>query len=131
MGFVSGDTFLNDSVPGAPEHLWIVATDPEGDPPSVVIVNVTSLVDDGKRHIDEACVLNESDHPFVRHDSFMKYKAAALVEVSTLQSLLAKGLIKSPAPVSAHVLQRVRQGFLDSEFSEKRFQDIVRPYLED
>lgn len=118
MRFVSGDTFLNDSSPGAPAHLWIVATDPEGDPPSVVIVNVTSLKDDGKRHIDEACILNESDHPFARHDSFMKYKAAALVEVSTLRALLAKDMLQPHAAVRPDVLQRIRQGFLDSEFSE-------------
>lgn len=54
-------------------HLYAVLNSPCGQN-QCLVVNVTS-VKDGK-YYDNACVLNEGDHPFIRHQSYLLYRMA-------------------------------------------------------
>jgi hypothetical protein len=51
-------------------HLWFVVTDP--DPHAMVLVMLVSV----KPHTDRTLVLEEGDHPFVRHPSSVDFGTA-------------------------------------------------------
>ena len=126
MSFEAGDTWQ----PREPNsHLWIVVTDPQNDPSHVVSVNLTTYKDDGKRLIDDACVLERGDHPFIKHRSCVLYEKAIVHPVSQLEQAYKKNLITCHSPLSPAVLRRVREGFLKSEYAKPRHQRLVEPYL--
>ena len=50
-------------------HLWVVLTDPDGDPPRVAIVNLTTPKSGIQE--DETVVLEVGDHSFVKHKTIV------------------------------------------------------------
>jgi len=130
MTIAAGDTFLPKDVPAMPAHLWIVATDPEGEPPSVLLVNLSSYVDDGRRAVDATCLLEPGDHAFVVHTSFVYYEKARIAEISQLQRALDHGAMRPHEPIGKSLLHRIWEGFLRSPDAKPRHQDMVRRFLE-
>ncbi len=64
-----GDTFLMPAPGGsAVPHLWIVITEPTGNPPVVIIVNITTL----QQGAEQTVILQRVDHPFIRHESVVR-----------------------------------------------------------
>jgi len=57
-------------------HLYAVMNDPcpEG---LCLMVNVTSI---RARYHDPACLLDDGDHPFIQHPSYMLYRLAATMK---------------------------------------------------
>jgi hypothetical protein len=82
---LAGATFLKPS--GDKQHLFVVANNPAifdgyGPHPCVVVLSVTTL-----RNIptdDEACILNEGDHPFIKHRSYVAYRHAEVMALPHL-----------------------------------------------
>jgi hypothetical protein len=111
MMFAAGDTFLNELSSAAPQHLWVVISDPVQDDGQLVIVNFTSWLP-GR---DESCVLLKGDHPFIRHKTVVSYYDAKIVPREWLVKMERAGLVVIQSPVSHKMLQKIRDGAAQSE----------------
>jgi hypothetical protein len=67
-----GDTLLPSPTQDADHHLWVTLTEPEGNPPQVVLVNLTSF----RLDADATVILTPGDHPFIRHKTVINYSDA-------------------------------------------------------
>ena len=103
----AGSTFLRSD---SDKHLWILISDPAQDPQQVLIVNLTTL-DDRK---EKVCLLHVGDHPWIRHETCVNYADAVVTTVPKLLTAKDAGAIVLQQPFSATVLQRIREGAMDS-----------------
>jgi hypothetical protein len=83
-GVEIGDAFLLENRTIDP-HLWIVISDPSADSVNVVIVNLTSHDDPSK---DASCFLQPGEHPWITHETCVRYKDARVVAESQLDVLV-------------------------------------------
>jgi hypothetical protein len=104
----AGDTFLrtdND------RHLWIVLSDPAVDPDTVLLVNLTSY--DSRK--ERACILMPGDHEWVCKETCVNYQDAVVTSSGLLDDARIGGAIRLLSPLTGRILQKVRNGVLDSE----------------
>jgi hypothetical protein len=107
VSLVPGSTFVIDPDGGTNPHLWIVLAvyEPELEYDEwALIVSVTTL--DRAKFVDEACVLNVGDHPFLAHESFVHYQRTREVETRTLAACAAN----ARQPCSPDLLKRLIEG---------------------
>lgn len=115
-----GAAFVNQN-PGSPEHLWIVVAitlDPEA-----VIFNVTTRRADS----DLTCILQPSDHPFIKHESVIAYRRGQLITDAIFERLQRSGCIIQPS-ASIEVVKRIRDGAIGatrSKFISPKLQTII------
>lgn len=128
--FASGTAFLlHYPEESSTLHLCIAITDPYGDPPGVLIVPVNSH----KGQRDDSCILNEGDHPFIRHKSVVTYALAKHIYVTDLerQESACSGMPAQDRwfirqqPVSQDVMKRVINGALTSKAIPKRHKNTL------
>ena len=112
MAISQGDTLLPDH---SGSHLWVVLTNPRADSPDVVLVNLTSLRPD----VDTTVILNRGDHPFVRHQTVINYADSRFGSIKSINEGCDRGIIKILDPVSGQLLQRIKQGLLESREHRK------------
>jgi hypothetical protein len=106
-----GDTFLTGDGNEDNFHLWIVLTSPnEGEVVTVCLVTA-------HKRSERLVVLYKGDHPFIQHESVIAYRFSQIRLVEDIQELLRSGAAKPRDPVSLELLQRIRTGLLDSDFT--------------
>ena len=105
-----GTTLLIKANPAIPPHLWVIITDPDGDPLLVVMVNMTSV----RRGVDKTVLLKKGDHPFIKHNTAISYADAKITNADNLQYRINKGHFKKMAPLDKTILSRVQEGLLKS-----------------
>jgi hypothetical protein len=88
------------------KHITIVLNDPKGDPPSVVVVNLTSWT----RRKEQTVILTPADHPEITKDSVVFYTGAAIVA----ESFEPKFFTDRVAPASPEMLKKIIAGLLIS-----------------
>jgi len=93
-------------------HLWIVLSKPELDSLHVLIANLTSWRADK----DQACVLEPGDHPYIKKRSCVNYADSKIVTVRAIETLLQERLVEKHTPVSVPLLERIREGAMQSRF---------------
>lgn len=98
----AGDTFL---VPGFDDHLWAIISDPIVNADNVVAVMFVSWTE----KYDQACILQQGDHPFIKHDTCVNYPAAKIWSDRHLEELRRANVLRMKAPLSSEVLQRIRE----------------------
>jgi hypothetical protein len=101
----AGDTFLlkDKAVDG---HLWIIISDPDVNEDQVLFVSMTSY-DITK---EKVCLLDVGDHPFIIHKTCIAYEFAKTAPLKDLTALRDQGLLTMSQPVTAELLERIRQG---------------------
>ncbi len=121
----AGFCFNHRSANNQSRHLWIVLTEPEGDPLVVGIVNITSH----KEGIDETVVLAVGEHAFIKHKTVVNYAEAKPVSATQIEKLIESGNItphhKEPY-CTAGLLKKVRDGVFASPFVTPRFQAFCK-----
>lgn len=98
------------------KHLFIVLTAPKGQPPVVVMVNITTR----RPTSDCTVVLTPSDHPFVKHESVVAFEHAMTFEVSKLENGLQKGLLKKYPDIDDALFEVIKHGLLNSPRTPQR-----------
>jgi len=96
-------------------HLWIVITDPIGNPPTVAIVPLRTK----RRHSDTTVVLDVGDHPFIRHPTVVHYSDLQVVRVSAILRCIRDRHAQLVEDVSEELLERIRNGLERSPFTVK------------
>ena len=72
----SGDTFLLDDR-AIDDHLWVVISDPNKDEDRILIVSLTTAA----CYKERACIIQASEHPWVRHETCVAYDKARVVSL--------------------------------------------------
>ena len=106
MPVSAGDCFILPDMGG--QHLCVVLTEFKGDPPAIILVNITSW----KPYKDQTVVINVGDHPFIRAKSVVAYERAAILEEWRIELLLR--MAKMQPSASADLLNRVKEGLAAS-----------------
>jgi hypothetical protein len=91
----------------------------------VVIVNVTTHSPDK----DGTVILDEGDHPFMRHPSSVYYALARLSSWAMIQKAIGNGLVVLQEPMTDSLLDRVRQGGLKSPFTPGKIKSAIKVAL--
>ena len=101
------------AIAGKIDHLHIICTKQffykDTGAQSVLAVNVSSIREKGT--YDGTCVLRAGDHPFITHDSYIRYKGAVVMRVEKLISAVNSGEITVMGNVSDEVFGRILAGF--------------------
>lgn len=109
----AGDTlYVNNPGLQYDSHLWVIISDPDIDPHSVLIVNFTSWRADK----DQACVVDKDDHPYIHHRTCVNYAGSKVQSVDDLGRLVKAGTVSHREPASEELLRRMRDGAIESKF---------------
>lgn len=100
-------------------HLYVVLTEPSGEPPTVALVNFSSH----REGLDGTVILEPGDHSFVRKKTIVNYAEATVVKVAQLQTIIEADItVPYRDSCSAELLERIRKGVQTSPFSTPKFQ---------
>ncbi len=119
-----GDAVVSPSPGSLEEHLWVAITTPDASG-KFVLVNVTSQGPEK----EQTCVLNAGDHPFIKHESVIRYVDATIVDLTLVREAIAGKIMRPNAPMSAAVLRRIQSGAIVSKFAENGVKTAVRTEL--
>jgi hypothetical protein len=118
-----GDTFLLPPKVGVVEHLWIILTEAD-DKGEAVCANVTEF------DADHTTELFPGEHPFfLKPISVMRYRDARSVNLNMIEMAFAgkiplPGMVCKPhEPCSAALLQKVRDGLINSPHTPRKFKN--------
>jgi len=106
------------------EHLWIIITKPDENG-MVAMVNVTTK----RAFVDESCILQVGDHPYVQHESVIAYQRARTAKLMELETFSAKKVLKSRPAVGPDLLARIQSGALASIYTPRGIKVAVRSEL--
>ena len=116
----AGDCFLIGGH-GLVPHLWIVLTEPAGNPARVLIASCTSR----KSWSDATIVLDRGDHPFIRHETVIAYDGIRIVESRIIELQLSLDKIRRKEPMRRSVLDRVVEAVLESANTAGKFKQFI------
>ena len=114
----AGDSFIPAKFDS---HLWVILSDPSLDSDKIVIVNFTTNTKDEEQH----CILKKDDHPFVKHNTAVRYRDAKIVSDDQLDKLLNLRQLKSSDALSVQLLRRLRDGAAKSDFLPEGCREIL------
>jgi len=115
-----GDTFLRRSQ--IKKHLWVVISYPELCPKDpVVVVSLVSC----KPYIERTCILNRGDHPFVKHETAVYYRALQTYSIGRIENIIGSDQVDTLAPMRPAVLARIRGGALHSPMVPQEIHDLL------
>ena len=75
---------------------------------------------------DPTVVLQQGEHPFIRHPTCVHYGAAELTSAEKLQENLDLGFAKMREPLSLKILTLIRHGFTNSDRTKRRLREYVK-----
>lgn len=106
-----GDTFLTGDGDEENFHLWIIITPPsEGEVVTVCVVTA-------HKRSERLVVLNDGDHPFIKHESVIAYRFSKIREIGDIEAAIAAKAARKREPISGDILRRVQGGLIESDFT--------------
>jgi len=121
----AGDTYKLATPTNPTPHLWIVLTDPDQQG-EVAIVNLTTR----QPASDATVILRPPDHPFVRHDTVVRYEDAQVVPARALDAAVKGGAARRHAALNPLILKRIQDGVDKSPFIAGDIREYVRQQLQ-
>ena len=125
-------TVLGSIGGNATKHLLILCNNPieytrfENSEKAVLTVNVTSWREERPGWNDPACILEEGDHPFIRHKSFVIYSFACISRASIIQKKIQEREFQVREKLSLDVFSRVMDGFEQSDRTKMEILRFIR-----
>jgi hypothetical protein len=102
-------------------HLWVVISDPDGDPTRVIMVSMTTY----ENYKEAVCLLDVGDHPSISHKTCIAYNEARMQTRDRLNTLIGGGYLSMQPPVSEEVLRRIRAGVSQSTKIHYKYIEIL------
>lgn len=117
MSFVCrcGESLFLRKIDRQEEHLYIIITEPYGNPRKSVIVNITEK----RGTSDITTILKPSDHRFIIKDSVIRYSDAVLAPCDKLEQAVNDGFFESHDPFPENLLKRIQDGLIASILTPK------------
>ncbi|MBW7990160.1 MAG: hypothetical protein FVQ84_09125 [Planctomycetes bacterium] len=122
MSLQIGSTFYG----GHPEHLYIIISNPSGNSQKVVIVNISSWRDEAIGLNDSSCIVNDGEHPFIKHKSYVFYREAKCPTLIDLQAGIDKGLLIPKEDCSKEFLEKILDGAANSMFTSIEILEVLQ-----
>ncbi len=123
------DTFLIPSLLSNDKlHLHVAVTNPfdSGNHiPQILLVSLASIHPDGFGY-DQTCILKPDDHPFIKHDSYVVYRRAQIMELRYLERMLKNGLITRKEIADTKVVERIIVGIERSPATKNYIIEFTR-----
>lgn len=91
-------------------HLHVICNDTDDDGLNL-LVSVTSWTND---LCDATCRLEQHDHPWIRHSSYILYRKADLREAAKLDAGIQQGLFTVREALNGQTFLRIRNGVCNS-----------------
>ena len=116
----AGDTFFAPLPPDDVVHLWIILSDPSQDASKVFVVPLMTI-DDKNPMQDLTVQLDQEDHDFLKHPTFVNYACAgtpALAEIAAVKS-------GDHDPVEPDLLRKMREGAQKSMQCKQKYVRIL------
>lgn len=113
MAIAPGDTFILLRGTGTTPHLWVVLWGPAGNADAYLIVSLSTY----RAHSDGTCRIQAGEHPFVQRETCVVYGDTRRTTREKLEEALRTGGAVPKAPVSAELLERIRDGALVSPYT--------------
>ncbi len=98
-----GDTFLGGGEVHGEDHLWIVINEPRAHEGNALLVNVSTL----RPRADTTCVLRSGEHPFIKHESYVRFRSARRALLEDLEFLVGAGRLQRHSPAASAFLERI------------------------
>jgi hypothetical protein len=99
-----GETFYGGGEVHGADHLWIVINDPQAHNGTALIVNVTTL----RPGADTTYVLRRGDHPFIQHDSYVRFSSAKEASSRDIELLIKAGHLRPHQSADTMLVERIR-----------------------
>ena len=107
------------------KHLHVVLTDLFGKASQVLVTSIASI---RSKKYDDTCILEPGEHPFLRHHSYVLYRATRLLEVQRIKQRLKSLEFIPQDDVSEEVYKRIVFGLFESkatpQFAKTTMRDI-------
>lgn len=111
-------------IPSGPSnHLFVILTEANDDNEHL-LVSVTTIPDSG--FYDPTCILTESDHPFIRHDSYVFYRKAQILKTAKITRLVDKKYYVPRDDMAEELTQIILDGVLESDFTPNFCKNFLR-----
>ena len=81
----------------------------------------------GRKGHDDTCLLEQGDHPFIKHRSYIKYRSARQEPADKLKQGVAKKLYVAQEMIGDEVFQRILEGFDRSRLVSKFVFNYLSP----
>ena len=104
----AGDVFRFNRI--AEIHVWMVISDPARNDQQLLMVNFTTWAPE----LDQVCIVDMAEHPFITQRSLINFAKAKIVSNSQLERLKTVGALTLLDPLSASLLQRIREAAMNS-----------------
>src|ERR1051326_4869644 len=101
-----GDAFLGGGEVHGEDHLWFVINDPSAHGDVALIVNVSTV----RPNAETTCLLQRGEHPFIQHDSYVRYGSARGTNAADLDRLVKSRRLKPHQATSKMLLEKIRAG---------------------
>lgn len=107
-------------------HLHVVVLEIEAFTQNTIIVVVETV---RSEKIDKTTVLKPGDHEFIKKESFVNYRRAKTISVSTLQRLIEQKIAIKKEPINSDLLQRIQWGIKKSPFTSMEVLSMYENYI--
>ena len=124
MDFNVGDTFFADYPKNDP-HLFFIIIDADYKNPELFICTMLSSWKDFSPHCDDACIVNEGEHPFVRHKSYIAYSETMVLTRDDLERFVLQGSFKRNEPATPALVKKI----IDAASKSKKILPEIRDYI--
>ena len=102
-------------------HLFIILTNPSTEKKLNIIVSISTYT--GWPN-DPTCILNQGDHPFIRHKSYVLYSKAKIFKSKKLTRGVQDGKLVPKDPIDQSVFEKIVVGLMVSERTPKKIKDF-------
>jgi hypothetical protein len=95
-----------------------------GSQPHVLLACVTSIKE-GSEPLEDCCLLNPGDHPFVQHPSYVDYRFTRLERLDHVQKCVDQGTFIAKEPCSPELIRRIVAGALRSRRISREYKHLL------
>lgn len=123
----AGDTFKGNVIKKGNEHLHIILSDPYlSETGETVVLTFMSTYNGNSNTEEDSCVIEQGEHPFAKHRSYLVFSDCREVSVSALDKELQKGTIERREPLSKELLRRAIDGMQSSRNVKRDLKDRTK-----
>lgn len=128
-----GECLLIPSGPGNYQHLFTILVNPcilpnRGSKSQVLSVGVSSIPIRANIPYDNACIIKPGEHPFIQHDSYVRYRDARIDTVEHIENRVHEGVFSVKPPCSAELLKRIITGASTSRYASREVKLLIAKF---
>lgn len=118
-----GDCLLINSGPVG-KHLFVIVIEAsDGKQPKFISVPICTVREHAR--IDDACILQPGEHPFVKSESFIQYRYARDDSSEHLSKCVHEGTFIPQDSASPALINKIKAGLTNSRFVSRHIKDLL------